>query len=287
MKQFKALVLKEWRTHWGVLLTPAWLTAGVLLVTLIGFVIAWANGLPVMGGNTEQYMKMAGEYRSLILWAANVFGATMLSFAAFLALISLPDLLLNSGYKRKCEIFHLSQPVKMSKILLSKYSFMVLGTYLQIVIIALVFGTLVSLYVNSFVGGDFGLVYNGLALGLIGRFLPLLFTASLAWFFAALNKKNYLLMAIVIFAGIEIGVRLINFQVGTHIPSINAYVAKLGGMNIHVGTNPMAGLTGNNTMEMISQAWRSIFDSYTWQRILWAIVLYLGGSWLYQRREIS
>ncbi|HOH47642.1 MAG TPA: hypothetical protein PLX59_07335, partial [Candidatus Cloacimonadota bacterium] len=247
MKQFKALILKEWRTHWGVMLTPAWLTAGVLLITLVGFIIAWANGLPMNGGNAEQYMKMAGEYRSLILWAANVFGATMLGFAAFLVMISLPDLLLNSGFKRKCEIFHLSQPVGMSKILFSKYLFMVLGTYIQIILIALVFGTLASLYVNRFVGGDFSYVYNGLALGLIGRFLPLVFLGSLAWFFAALNRKNYLLMAVAIFIGIEIAVRLINFQTGSHIPSINAYIFKLSGMGINMSSNPLPGLTGSNT----------------------------------------
>lgn len=287
MKQFKALLIKEWNTHWTMLLTPAWLTLGVLLITLIGFIIAWANGMSGFNPGTD-VLNINADYRSLILWLANAFGASFLGFVAMLTAASLADAQLNGGFKRKCEIFHLSQPVGLEKILLSKYLFMVLGTFLQIAVIALVVGFGATLYVNSYLKVDLVYAFNGMALGLLSIFLPLLFVSSFAWFWAGAFKRNYVVMTIVIISALEIARALLNYFAHLSIPSVTAYLFELAGANVSIKFNNLNTVAQDvNAYAVIREAWSKLISVHALQQIIWSVVLFLGGSWFYSRREIS
>ena len=286
MKQLNALVRKEWITHRWNILVPTLFALGGALVTLIGIIVNLSiNGEVVTVGELPA---LTANQKGLILWGSGMGGTAFLGFIATLTAIFLADSMLNGGYKRRCELFHLSQPVSFSKIIGAKFGLLYLSQMLQILVIALIGGTVVSLYMSSKLDVPFYWIYTGVFQGAVSMLLPLLFVSSLFWFFSGLFKRKPMFMAILVVAAIDISGAILQKTSGIQIPSLSAYLFKLMslGINVNIGPSPeLNHLLSYQTI--VNNTWHDIFDIYALQRVLLSIPLFLAGSWLYKRREIA
>lgn len=289
MKQIKALCKKEWLINWSQLLIPAWFTLGVIVVMLLGFI--WAL---IQGADMSFFVNMKSfglEYDKLVLWGLGIAGAAGLASLAMITGIGLADSILNSSNKRRCEIFHLSQPVSLAKIVGVKYAIITLGLYLQIVVISLLGVTAIGPYLAYKLHLSVGYAYSGMLQSLISMFLPFMFTCSLYWMFAGIFKSASFIKAMFSLGGIEIARMILTRTTGVHFPSLSSYLIKLSGfgsgINISFADKTVTTLGKGNADAMISRIWDMTFDEYTWQRILFSLIFFAVGYWFYSRRELS
>ncbi len=170
----------------------------------------------------------------------------MLAFLAMLTGTGMADTMLNSGFKKHCEIFHLSQPVSLPKIIGVKFGLITLGLYLQIVIISLLGVTAAGSYLAIKLGLSVAYAYTGMLQSLISMFFPFLFVVSFYWMFAGIFKNGSFMKSVAIVAGIEIARNILNKATGFHFPSLVSYLGKLGGLgsgvNISLADNKIGSL---------------------------------------------
>ena len=289
MKQIKALIKKEWWTHWATMMLPSWFTLGVIVTFLIGLIWALIQGADL---NFFVNMKSFGnEYDKIVLWGLGLAGPAMLAFLAMLTGTGMADTMLNSGFKKHCEIFHLSQPVSLPKIIGVKFGLITLGLYLQIVIISLLGVTAAGSYLAIKLGLSVAYAYTGMLQSLISMFFPFLFVVSFYWMFAGIFKNGSFMKSVAIVAGIEIARNILNKATGFHFSSLVSYLGKLAGLgsgvNISLADSKIGSL-GNATADAtINSVWSMLLDEFSLQRIAFSIIFFAAGYWFYSRREIS
>jgi len=89
MKQFKALITKEWKTHWASFLLPVWVSAGVYVLILAGWIISSIKGQGVLYQMQGETLEAGLE--NVILFGAGSVTTAMLGFISILTAISLSD----------------------------------------------------------------------------------------------------------------------------------------------------------------------------------------------------
>ncbi len=285
MKQFKALVRKEWQTHRGTLLIPLWFTGAVYATGLLGLFI----NLIKEGKIT---IVTGGFKVSAVEASAGLYGVThglmaMLGMVSIIAAVILADGMINGAFKRKCEILHLSQPVSMLKVLSAKFSLLILGS--TILMMALGF-------INSFVLGGLlnfwtpiNLYYPMVAWmqGSIGIFLSLLLVASYYWLSASVFKRKSFFMGTLVILGIEIVIAVLNYTARLGIPSLMEYIGSLVAIQVYPGPqtgNPFGPLLLDS---IITRQWQSFLAWQTLLKLVYSAIFFLGGYWFYNRRELS
>ena len=287
MKQIKALLKKEWQTHRSALLIPSWFTGGVLLVSLIGVLYALFQGADMTF--FVHWKPLKAELDKIVLWGLGIGGSTVLAFVAMIAGIVLGDGMLNGGNKRRCDIFHLSQPVSLARIIGTKFGLLSIGLYAQVAIISLLGISVTAPFVASKLGLPVSYAYLGVLQGLASMALPFLFVCCFFWMASAIFKHGAFIKAILSVGGIEIARVILNRITGMAFPSLSEYLNQLAGMSR--GSTPeltpatLASLGGADSV--IQSFWTLAFDAYTWQRILFIIIFFGVGYWFYRRREIA
>lgn len=286
MKQIKALLIKEWNTHRGALLLPTWFSLGVLGVMLAGFLWALVQGLDL--SLFVHIKNIRSEFDKLVLWGMGVGGTTTLAFIAMIGGIVLGDGMLNGGAKRRCDIFHLSQPVSLARIIGTKFGLMTITLYLQVVVISLLGITATAPFVASVLHLPLSIAYTGVLQGLAAMFLPFLFVCCFFWMFSAIFRQGAFFKAILSVAGVELARNILNKIPGIHFPSLALYLNKLAGISVNndpdITRHTLATLGGADGV--INSFLGQAFDNYTWQRILFCVVFFAAGYWIYRRREV-
>jgi len=284
MKQCKALLIKEYRTNWLTILTPLWFTAGVYVIGLAGILIGllkeqslnWAvsvHGVPAGMSN-------------MILYSSIYAMSLLLGTVAVISAITLADNFINGGFKRKCEILHLCQPVSLTKILGIKYLLMVPGMILIYAVLAL-FNTLVLSGVFSWftpVHLYFSLV--AWMQSVVEISLSLVFLSSLFWFFAGLFRWKSFLMGILTILAIQAAISILNWTAGLQIPSLLNYLGRLASVRfeIHGGAAPQM---MDSVFNLITLKWQMICNWDSVMKLIYGVLFFCGGFWLYRRRELS
>lgn len=284
MKQFKALLQKEWRTHWLILLAPLFCTAGMYLVAGLGILLS------LVKGNTIQFFTQShgipAGFASMMLYGTS-FGATaILGTVGIIASIILADNMINGGYKRKCEILHLSQPVAFHKIVLAKYLLMMLGLAIQICLLSLFTSLMLSWAQHNLLHTQ---MYYGMiawSQSFIEITLSMLFLGSLYWFFAGMFKSKSFIMGTLLIFAIQAAISLFNYTSGLHIPSLVGYLGKLASVQLDTSAMQL-GKGGLSFIPFIESRWQQIFSGLSLLKIMYAIIFFLAGSLLYQKRELS
>ncbi|MDD4309998.1 MAG: hypothetical protein PHO32_06420 [Candidatus Cloacimonetes bacterium] len=282
MKQFKALIKKEWQTHWSTIIAPLWFIGGVYAIALLGVIVSLikGNGWIQMGGDVP------AEMANYILWNSTA-GLTMLiGTVGIVSAIILADSMLNGGYKRRCEILHLSQPVCLGKIVGAKYLLLSLGTISLIAVLSLVNSFAASLLAGYKTGASLFVGLSGCAQGFIEISLSLLFVSSLYWFFAGVFKRKSFFMGTLTILAIQVSISILNYTAGLHIPSLLSYIARLAAVNINV--NPPAFAGGiNNISALIDAKWQQFFVWDSVMKLVYSVIFYFGGFFMYKNRELS
>lgn len=284
MKQIKALIVKEWNTNWTTFLIPLWFTLGVYVMGLIGLIINAAKGNLLQTAITTHGYPTGVE--NLALFSASSGSLIGLSFVATLSAIGLADTLLNGGFKRKCEILHLSQPVSITKILGVKYGFMLIGTLVLLGIITLINSIGISLFIGYYTGARLYFGLTAWAQLFIQIIFCLAFVSSLYWFFAGLFKRKSFFMGTLAILTIQAAISILNYTANMEIPSLVSYILRLSSVQPEANFATM--ITGVSDLnKYIDGRWSNLFNTNTLMQIIYSVIFCISGAWLYRRRELS
>lgn len=284
MKQIKALIVKEWNTNWTTFLIPLWFTLGVYVMGLIGLIINAAKGNLLQTAITTHGYPTGVE--NFALFSASSGSLIGLSFVATLSAIGLADTLLNGGFKRKCEILHLSQPVSITKILGVKYGFMLIGTIVLLGIITLINSIGISLFIGYYTGARLYFGLTAWAQLFIQIIFCLAFVSSLYWFFAGLFKRKSFFMGTLAILTIQAAISILNYTANLSIPSLTGYIISMSSVNPDLNYGAMvAGLSELNNY--IDNQWHNMFNLKMLLQTIYSAIFCLAGAWLYRRRELN
>ncbi len=283
MKQFKALMTKEWKTHWASFLLPVWVSAGVYVLVLIGWIISLFKGDGVIYQIQSQTLEQGLE--NIILYGAASVSTAMLGFISVLTAISLADSLINGGHKHHCEILHFSQPVSFEKIAISKYLFTIKGSILLLGAMSLVNALVISLLTGVFIHSQFYYGIMGWLQTWISTSFSIVLLGSLYWFFAGLFKRKSFLLGTLVILGIEASIAVLNYSVGWQIPSLMNYL--MGLLSVDISFNPDLSHAGIPDLGLVIQrGWNEILSWESLLKIIYGAVFFIAGSILYKRREL-
>jgi len=284
MNQCKALLKKEWWINWKQLLLPVWVSLAFIGVCIIGLLIG------LIKGKTITYFRMEGnfppEFSNLFLFGSVQTLNIALGFLSIMVAIMLADNLINGGFKLKCEILHQSQPVSLTKMLSSKYVFLILGSFIVFAVISFI-GTLIITFTQMYF--TYAVFYFGFYAWLqctVEMLFTLIFVCSLFWFFACLYQNKSFFMGIITLVGIELAIKLLNYTSGLDLPSLLGYLSKF----IKISSNPGFGnamdLKVKTLADIVQANWQNVININTLLKLLYSVILTLGGSVLYKRREL-
>ena len=284
MKQFRALIRKEWQTHRGTILIPLWFTGAVYVIGILGLMINFIREgrLTIVTGG----MKVGAMEASVGLYGVSFAMLMMLGMVSIITAIILADGMINGAFKRKCEILHLSQPVSMLKVLGAKYALLVLGTFALSAALSLVNSFVLSGLLNIWMPVHTYYAMVAWAQGSVGMLLSLLVVASYYWLSAAFFKRKSFFMGTLVILGIEIAIAVLNYTGKLGIPSLMDYIAKLIGIQVHIEPHGMNAL-GLNLDDLIALQWKSVISWLTLQKLVLSAVFVAGGYWFYSRRELT
>ena len=284
MKQFKALVRKEWQTHRSTILIPLWFTGAVYVIGILGLMINFIREgrLTIVTGG----MKVGAMEASVGLYGVSFAMLMMLGMVSIITAIILADGMINGAFKRKCEILHLSQPVSMLKVLGAKYALLVLGTFALSAALSLVNSFVLSGLLNIWMPVHTYYAMVAWAQGSVGMLLSLLVVASYYWLSAAFFKRKSFFMGTLVILGIEIAIAVLNYTGKLGIHSLMDYIAKLIGIQVHIEPHGMNAL-GLNLDDLIALQWKSVISWLTLQKLVLSAVFVAGGYWFYSRRELT
>ncbi len=284
MKQFKALLRKEWHTNCRILLMPVWFTLGVYAMGLMGLMINMIKGNMLQTAFfTHGYPKGAD---SIILFTGVAGSVAAVGTIAMITAVILADTLLNGGFKRKCEILHLSHPVSKAKILITKYLFMVVGTIAVLLGVTLVNSLGISTYIGYYTGAHMYFGITAWMQTMVLLFFPTLFAASMYWFFAGMFKRKSFFMGTLVIIGIQAAISILNYTAELHIPSLGAYVLRL--LTVQPNLNMVQFMNDmGNFSSVVDAQWSSLITVDSYMRVLYSAIFFVLGSWFYSKRELS
>jgi len=286
MKQCKALLRKEWRINRKQFLLPLWFTLCVYGAGLIGWIVSLIMGTGIV--QTIQAGSVDLGFKDFFLFGVSRGTVALIGFIALITALSLADQVINGDYKHRCEILHFSQPLTFAKIILTKYLFIILGTILLFGLIAMVNSVLISLVSGHLVGAQ---IYYGLVGALqvwLKTSLSIVFLGSLAWFFAGLFKKNSFFMGVMVLLGIQALILILNYLAGWQIPSPVGYIMKLATVNININIDPQLPRPNLPDIDsVVGMGWKGILNWNSLLKLAYSALLFVGGSYLYKRRELS
>jgi hypothetical protein len=281
MKQCKALLKKEWQTHWRTILTPLLFLAVIYVTILLSLLI----NLIKHGGITRQSFVSFLNFGLEAPYWISMSVTTLLGFVHMVSGIILADGLINGDHKRQCQIFHFSQPLPFVKIAGTKYLFACIAPILMLAATSFVNVLVVNLWIGFYKHTYFWMGMMGWLQTLISVGLSILFVSSLAWFFAGIFKRKSFPLGILCLLGIEIILQTLNYMVGWHIPSLMENLMKLINMNV---STPAIALeyTKQSITRLVRANWQDVFSTVNVLKIGFSAVFGVLGALLYKRREL-
>ncbi len=284
MKQYKALMIKEWQTHKATILIPVWFTSGAILITLLGMLINLIQGNSIIFQG--ELPVISALQTNLILWGGNRAGVSMLGFIGMVTAIILGDAMLNGGFKRRCEIFHLSQPVTYAGIVTAKYAMMILSVIAQVFVIGLAGSLVATAYVSNLLHASFLNGMIGFWQGFIDFLFSFVFVSSLFWFFAGAFKRKPFFMAVLILGGIQIATIILNKVAGLSIPSLTGHLIELASMSTTISFGSHSMMPADFS-ELVKTQWSGLLSLNVLLKVIYSVVFFIGGFLCYRRREIA
>ncbi|MFO7896744.1 MAG: hypothetical protein R6U84_07415 [Candidatus Cloacimonadales bacterium] len=281
MKKFKALNKKDWQIYKKTILTPLWIFAIFYLINIIILLVSYFTG------NWSGLIQ--GEIAAAPAEALSFMGNAL--FVVFPGLIYLLFVVivmqnaLNEDKKIKCELFHRSQPVTLWQRTASKFGVGILGNSIIFLLMSIVNALVLNavlLYIGSF---DLSAALNGMFLAQLFYFKSAIVIGSFAFFMSAIFENSAFFKFVAILVGVNIIVTILNGVYGWSIPTPLRYFMAL------VHTNPVLNESTSQTFDlttMIRANWSNlIFRLQTVYQLLTAAALYLGGTYIYGKKEIS
>ena len=278
MKQFKALLKKDWQVNWKQLLLPAWFMAVVYIFSIMIYVYVffkYGSDLKLIFSANEMHLDM-------LIWGIHFGSSLVLGLLAIVTSMTLTDIL-NQDHIKKCEIFHFSIPMSFKKILSEKLFFIIIGPFMVYLILAFVNSILMNLASAILGYSDFAIGLNGVINSIPYVLLALLVFPPLNALFAGIQRKNaFGTMLITI---LTLDIILIILRTFTSFPSFSFY-----NYFTRVLWNPFyttAEMMSGNYAGLGLFGWSHVFSWDSLLRIGISMVMIAVTYFLLKRKELS
>lgn len=282
MRQLKAMVRKEWHTHRKSLMSPVWIMLCIYGIGLISMIYGSIRfGLPNIISSTYKDAQL-----DQVIWAFHYGSAIFIAWLSILAALGLVDACLNTDHLKKCEIFHLAQPVSLAKIFGSKALFLGAGILIQYLVLVIINSLILSI-ITSIVG------YPSFAIGLsaILNSLPyivsvMLLFVPLVWFFSSIFRKmaGVKLMVFLVFIEVIRGIFRISWGISLYSPF--GFIRRMVFTPFDVASNYVIDAMEKSTLRFSFVGWNW---NFTWEHLAWLlmnIILVVASYYIYKRRNV-
>lgn len=282
MKQCKALIRKEWQTHYKGFLIPLWFVLGVWAMMLISMALNLARNGVIISGMEEPNISsaLAGPIMFGLIYAL------MLGFGGLCILISvaMAESVINGDFRRKCEILHLSQPVSLFKILGAKFALVLPGSILLMLALGLLNSTIIGIITNTVIRVNLGYFWNACLHSSIGIALNMMLISSFYWLCATVFRRKSFVLGTLILIAIEVAISILNRNSGLNLPSLFSHINWLIGSSTF-----MKGLTSVSLFSPEDYAsatnWKAYLNSGTYLKFLYSSLFFAASYFVYQRRK--
>lgn len=282
MQQLKAIVLKEWQTQKNSFLMPFWVLSGIYGIGLISLIYGSIRfGLPTLVTASYNDPNFAEA-----IWTFHYGAATAIAWLCILTTFGMSDSTLNSDHIKKCEIFHLAQPISLIKILSAKALFAVGGIFVQYLVLATV-----NCVVLSVISGILGIPSLSLGLNAVLNNIPyvisgLILITPLVWFANSVFRKLGAMKAAIFLAVFEIirGLFSLSWDISLYSPL--GFINRVLFKPFNVASEHVLVSMDFSKVASNMAGWR--WD-YTWEHLTWLMVnvlLIIASYHIYKRRNI-
>jgi MFS family permease len=308
MTSLKALIIKDLQANRKVLLIPIWFVLSMYAVLAVS--IAYAT----TSGNTNMYVSgipldlLANEnlhrMMSFVMQSAMFIGSLGMIFAMSMLIIS--SSLLNQDIKRKCELFHRSQPVSVWQITASRFIAGIgglLGLALAIGVFNMILSNILAMSLTP-MRVDWWMSINGLVLSWLHFSIAMLVLGSSLFLFSSIFRDNAFIIGYGSLGLIQVITIILNKLYGWKIPYILSAIFKLimsGILSISsvLPTSQQFGLITVRTGQepnlasfivpehFLYNLWTTLF---TWNiafKLLFCVVMFVLATCIYHRREVQ
>ena len=280
MRKFKALLKKDWHIHKKTIMIPFWIIAAFYLINIIFITGAYFSGnLDTMfQGNFEQVP--ADTISFLANSAITIFPGLLL----LLFVIITTQSALNEDKRLKYELFHRSQPVSVWQMTASKFGVGVLGNFIVFLIISIINTMVLNIVLFTMDAFHLSSAMYGLLFAQIIYLKGALIIGAFAFFMSSIFESAAFFKFISIMVALNIAIQIINGIYGWHIPTPLKYFRMI------INTMPaMDELSDTNFLvtDIIRVSWKEVvFSMQTLYQFIGVVVLYVGGTFIYSRKEI-
>ncbi len=283
MNQTKALIIKEWHTHKRTLLTPLFAAIGFYMVILLGMLINLIKGHDFMA--TLQIEGTEQSTLNMIAWVANLSVVALIGLISIISALSLSDNIINGDHKKHCEILHLSQPISIIKIFTIKYLVMIVGSMIVLFGLSFINALIMNSALSYIAGTPFSIGLIGMIQGSLDVAFALLFASSLYWFFGTIFKSKPFFKGTLVIVSIEVAIRILNYLVGWHIPSLTSYLMRLTSVTIRFNQT-IATAQSPVLANLISMKWDSILGTDNLMKVVYSVICFVAGFIIFKKREV-
>lgn len=282
MKQCKALIRKEWQTHYKAFLIPMWFVLGVWGMVLVSALINLVYNGVAISGIVQANGTPAGAGPIMF----GVIYALMLSFGALCIVtsVSLAESVINGDFRRKCEVLHLSQPVSLIRILGAKLALVLPGSMLLMLGLGMLNSLIIGIIANAWAHVSLYYAWTACLHSSIGIMLNMLLVSSYYWLSATVFKRKSFMLGTVALVGIEVAIYILNRNSGLQIPSLFQHIAWL--LRASMQMNPITNEHLFSPAEYGNALrWSGYLGSATYLKLLYSSVFLAASYFVYQKRK--
>ncbi|MCK4956013.1 MAG: hypothetical protein KAS49_00145 [Candidatus Cloacimonetes bacterium] len=282
MHKFLALVKKDWYINKKAVLIPFWIVGGFYLINIIIMLVAY----------------FTGQVDSMFSFPTNGVTAQMMSYFANSIIVIFPGLLallfviicsqnaLNEDKRRKCELFHCSQPVSIWQRTGSKYTVGIFSNLVVFIIISILNFLVLNVILLFLDGFSISAAIQGLIQAQIVYIKSAIVIGSIGFFVSSIFEQSAFFKFIAILIAVNIIIVVLNTIYGWRIPSPLKYVKTLIENTPKLPENQS--LLDVDFAEVIKQNWaRVLFNVKTIWQLVVSGVLFMAGTYIYGRKEIK
>ncbi len=282
MNKFKTLIRKDWIISKKTLLMPFWITAGFYLLIILGIVIAYYKG----DFQSKFFDFPIDTPINAISYIANLSVVGLPGLMSIIFIIMLMQGALNEDIRRKCELFHRSQPVSIWLRTGSKFYVGLIGNWIVLFLIALFTFIVVNIILATIHQFDVTTAISGMLQAFTAFVKTGLIIGSLTFFCSAIFKDKAFLKGLSILVAVQILFLIFNRMFGWDLPLPISYLIKL--MTFDAGQKVLVGIDDFEALNLIKNAWNSIlFNWKTLYQILFSGALFAGATLIYKNKEIK
>lgn len=276
MKQYKALLRKEWQTHRVTFLIPSFVVAAFFVFSgLISVYGAIRYGMPdfISIGDTSRINP------ELVIRSMLYSMSVILGWFCIQSSMQSNENMLNGDYVKKCEIMHNSQPVSLLKMLAAKLTLSIPLMMVQYALLAVISGATIAGVLSIIGVYSFGTCIVAVLSPLVMIFISMMSITAIFWLFSCMFRKQAFLKLWISLAVLEV-FRLLVMNIWFEMKLFSPF-----GYFFRIFMMPFRMVKSD--MVTLKAAWQTIGTQENLISLLVSVLMFIAGYFIYKRRELS